>query len=80
HKGEEVLPLTYFGDQYGEQTNTDEPSFVALSNNPAIGDLDGDGVKDLVLGGSGSYALVGLALTTAVEFQHVIAAWSGATG
>lgn len=80
HQGEEVLPLTYLGDEYGAQTNTDEPSFVALSNNPAVGDLDGDGVKDLVLGGSGSYALVGLALTTAVEFQHVIAAWSGATG
>ena len=51
-----------------------------MSNNPAFGDLDCDGVPDPIMGGAGTYALVGLALTHAIDFQHVLGGWSGSTG
>jgi hypothetical protein len=80
HTGEVVIDLSWAQDSYGAGTNSNEPSFVMLANNPAFGDLDGDGVPDIVAGGAGTYALVGLALTQAFDFQFVIGAWSGATG
>ncbi len=80
HRGGVALDLHYAADQFGQETNSDEPSFVAMSNNPAFGDLDCDGVLDPLMGGAGTFALVGLALTTAVDFQHVLGGWRGATG
>jgi len=80
HKGETALALNYAADQFGENSNSNEPSFVALTNNPAFGDLDCDGVLDPVMGGAGSFALVGLALTRAIDFQHVLGGWKGSTG
>jgi len=80
HDGTVALDLGYAQDRYGEGTNVDEPSFVSLTVNPSVGDLDMDGVPDVFTGGAGTYALVGLALTTAIDFQHVIGGWSGATG
>jgi hypothetical protein len=78
--GEVYLELDYAADKFGPLSNSNEPSFVAMSGNPALGDLNGDGVPDAFLGGAGTYAVVGLALSTAIDFQHVIGGWDGATG
>ncbi|MCP4921001.1 MAG: S8 family serine peptidase [Proteobacteria bacterium] len=80
HDGSLALDLGYAADTYGELSNADEPSFVSLTNNPGVGDLTGDGVPDVFMGGSGTYALIGLALTTAIDFQQVLGGWDGATG
>lgn len=78
--GEVFLELDYTADRYGPKTNSNEPSFVAMSSNPAVGDMNGDGVPDPLMGGAGTYAVVGLALKTAIDFQHVVGGWDGATG
>jgi hypothetical protein len=78
--GEVYLELDYAADKFGPLSNSNEPSFVAMSGNPALGDINGDGVPDAFLGGAGTYAVVGLALSTAIDFQHVIGGWDGATG
>ncbi len=81
HTGEEVLELPYFeADGYGPFSNSNEPSMVAMVNQPGFGDLDGDGLPDPVLGGAGAYGITGLALTTALDFQQMVSAWSGLTG
>jgi hypothetical protein len=51
-----------------------------MTNNPAFGDLTGDGIPDPVVGGAGTWGLVGLATTVMVDFQQVVGAWDGATG
>jgi hypothetical protein len=78
--GEVYLELDYAADKYGPKTNSNEPSFVAMSSNPALGDLNGDGIPDPIMGGAGTFAVVGLALSSAIDFQHVIGGWDGATG
>jgi len=78
--GQVFLELDYAADKYGPDSNSNEPSFVAMSSNPALGDLTGDGVPDPVMGGAGTFAVVGLALSTAIDFQHVIGGWDGTTG
>ncbi len=81
HTGAEVLDLPYFeADGYGPYSNSDEPSMVAMVTHPAFGDLDGDGLPDPILGGAGAYGITSLALTTALDFQQVVSAWSGVTG
>jgi hypothetical protein len=80
HDGSVALELGFAGDRYGELSNSSEPSFASMTNNPAVGDLDGDGSPDVFIGGAGTYALIGLALTTTIDFHHALGGWSGATG
>ncbi|MEC7240645.1 MAG: FG-GAP-like repeat-containing protein [Myxococcota bacterium] len=80
HQGEVFLDLAYAADKYGVKSDSNEPSFVAMSANPALGDVNGDGVLDPVMGGAGTYAVISLALSTAIDFQHVLGGWDGATG
>lgn len=75
-----AFPLSYVSTGFGEDNNTSEPSFVTMSNNPAFGDMTGDGVPDFVIGGTGTYYLIGLALFSLTDYQHVLSAWDGATG
>ena len=79
-QGEVFLDLAYAADKYGEKSDSNEPSFVAMSGNPALGDVNGDGILDPIMGGAGTYAVVSLALSTALDFQHVLGGWDGATG
>ena len=79
-QGEVFLDLGYSADRFGEEAGTSEPGFASLTNNPSVGDLDGDDVPDVFMGGAGTFALVGLALSQNVDFQHVLGGWSGATG
>ena len=80
HDGSVALEIGYAGDRYGELSNAFEPSFATMTNNPAVGDLDGDGTPDVFIGGAGTYALIGLALTASIDFHHALGGWSGATG
>ncbi len=80
HDGSVALDIGYAQDRYGEASNLDEPSFVSLTVNPSVGDVDMDGVPDVFTGGAGTYALIGMALTTAIDFQHALGGWSGASG
>lgn len=67
---------------FGEQTQATSPdTMFPLFSQPAIGDLDQDGVPDVVMSGgslslAGSLAGGGLAR----PFQQLMAAWSGKTG
>jgi hypothetical protein len=79
-EGEVYLDLGYAQDSFGENAGTSEPGFAALTVNPSVGDIDGDGTPDVFIGGAGTFALVGLALSQNVDFQHVLGGWSGATG
>lgn len=80
HDGVPHFELPSAADRYGPGANTNEPSFVAMTTNPAFADLSGDGRPDAVLPGSGTLAVASLALVSALDFQHVIGAWDGATG
>jgi len=51
-----------------------------MVNNPSFGDLDGDGLPDLMQGGAGALWIASLAMTQHYEFQHAVLAWSGVTG
>ncbi len=78
--GNEVLDLPFTADHYGLGTNLTEPSLVSLASNPAVGDLDGDGVLDIAMTGAGVFWLVALPVSTVEHYEHGVGAWSGATG
>lgn len=80
HDGEPVVEIAYVSSDWSDGSNTDTPSIVQFSNNPAFGDLDGDGVPDLVQGGVGMLWIASLAMNGEFQFQHAVTAWSGATG
>lgn len=76
----EYLHLAYVATNYGADNNVSEPSFATMSNQPAFGDMTGDGVPEFVTGGSGTYYLISLALWNLQDYQHVLSAWDGVTG
>ncbi len=80
YAGEVSRDLSYVRTGWGENTNTNEPSYATMSDNPAFGDMDGDGVPDYLIGGDGALYFIALAGRTEADYQHVLAAYSGATG
>jgi len=80
HDGQTHLEISYVASDWGEGNNVDVPSIVQMANNPAFGDLDGDGVADPVMGGVGALWIASLGMISHFDFQHGVAAWSGATG
>ena len=67
---------------FGEQSLAFRPdTMFPLFAHPAIGDLDQDGVPDVVMSG-GSLSLAGNLAggSSAKPFQHLLAMWSGKTG
>ncbi len=80
HDGELHLELDHFQDRYGASSNLDEPSMVHFCENPAFGDMTGEGVPDLVQGGVGTLFLASLPLTTAWDYQQPVGGWNGVTG
>ena len=80
HDGTVHLDLPYHETDWGEGHNVDVPSVVQMVNNPSFGDLDGDGLPDLLQGGAGALWIASLAMTQHYDFQHAVVAWSGLTG
>ena len=80
HDATIALDLGFVSSTFGPGTNTNQPSFVQMTNNPAFGDMTGDGVPDYVMAGAGAYYLIALPLFSAIDWQNVVAAWDGATG
>ena len=80
HDGSVYLPISYVEMAWADGHNVDVPSVVQMVNNPGIGDLDGDGLPDPVLGGAGALWVASLAMTKEFDFQHGVLAWSGLTG
>lgn len=80
HDGSQALDPSYVFSNYGAGTTFTDGSFVQFINQPAWADLDGDGIDDYVVGGSGSPYLVSLALVRIQEHQHGVIAFSGADG
>lgn len=71
---------SYFSSAFGEDNNTNQPSFAQMTDNPSFGDMTGDGVPDFVIGTAGTYYLIALPVRTAVDWQNGVLAWDGATG
>jgi hypothetical protein len=80
HDGSVFRELPYVSSLFSEGANTSESSLTSMSNNPSFGDLDGDGHPEFFVGGAGTFYLLSLPLISAYDYQHVAAAWSGATG
>lgn len=80
HDGTVARDLSYVSSTYGDGSNTNQPSFVQMTNNPGFGDMTGDGVPDYVMAGAGAYYLIALPLVSAIDWQNVVGAWDGATG
>lgn len=80
HDASVALDLSYVSTNFGPDTNTNQPSLAQMTNNPAFGDMTGDGVPEFVIGGAGAYYLIALPLISAVDWQNVVGAWDGATG
>lgn len=80
YNAEPIRDLSFVSSGWGENSNTNEPSFATMSQAPAFGDMDGDGVPDYLIGGEGALYFIALAGRTVSDYQHVLAAYSGATG
>ncbi len=80
YDGSTAVELPYVQDEFGSGSNAEEFSMVQMLGNPAFGDMDGDGVPDLVFGGTSTMYLVSLLLVTWQDFEHLAGAWSGLTG
>jgi len=81
HDGERLLILGHFDDQYGSQTNARDDTTIIFSNSPAFADLDGDGVDEVIDGGTGIGYITSRAKDyERVEFDHFINAWDVSDG
>jgi hypothetical protein len=79
--GTEVYTAGLAADQFGPQSNLNDAALFPLINSSSFGDLDGDGLPDLVTGGIGAgYALGLLHDGKFSPFDDAVGAWSGLTG
>jgi MYXO-CTERM domain-containing protein len=70
------------GAAFGPLTGATAPdSMFPVLSTPAVGDLDLDGVPDVVMTGAGLSLALNLANgSSAKPFQHLLGMWNGATG
>ena len=79
--GSTVFETLSNASAYGAGTNVGDNAVLPLINSPSLGDVDGDGVLDLVTGATGiGYMLSGLAEGERTDFDQMVAAWSGVDG
>ncbi len=70
------------GNLWGLLSNATIPGdiFLPVFSHPSVGDLDQDGVPDVVESGAGISLAENLSEKTAAPFEHLLGMWSGATG
>ncbi|MBT3219833.1 MAG: hypothetical protein HN348_12150, partial [Proteobacteria bacterium] len=79
--GEQLRGLPNAADGYGWASNANGASNTGVIHSPAVGDLNGDGVPDIVNGGTGiNYLLAQQDDGFFQPLDHVLNAWDGATG
>ncbi len=79
--GSGVWTADLAADRFGADSNMNDASLFPLINSSSFGDLNGDGVPDLVSGGVGAgYALGMLQDGKRVAFDHGVGAWDGTDG
>ncbi len=79
--GEEVWVADSARSAYGAGTNVSDSVLLPLMNSPAVGDLDGDGVPDIVNGAAGfDYAAGQEDDGIRYDFDHALAGYSGVDG
>ena len=79
--GVERLAVKYIRSNFGEASNMGDNAILPLVNSPSLGDLDGDGLPDIVTGGAGIGYATGLEMDgKRTFFDHGIGAWSGLDG
>jgi hypothetical protein len=66
--------------QFGPLTSATPDMMYPQLSHPSVGDLDQDGVLDVVMSGGSQSLATNLASKTAVPFQQLLAAWSVKTG
>jgi len=77
HTGDEYVIPAKAADRYGSKATLKDGSTFPLITNPSFGDLDNDGVPELVSSGTGSDYAVGIVFDgRRVDFAHSIGAWS----
>jgi hypothetical protein len=68
-------------DKYGKKSPATNPTEACFAAPPAVGDLDNDGVPDVVQGALGSDALLAFASGgTRRDFEHHVSAWDVGSG
>jgi len=80
HTGEEIVPIGFAADRYGEDANFEDGSFYSLVTTPSFGDLNQDGTPDLTLGGASIMWVASLAISEVMEHQQALGAWDLTTG
>jgi MYXO-CTERM domain-containing protein len=65
---------------FGSLSVAASDTILPLLSHPSVGDLDQDGVPDVVMTGEGESVETSLGAKTAVPFQHLLGMWSGKTG
>ncbi|MCK6527849.1 VCBS repeat-containing protein [Myxococcota bacterium] len=75
------MALDATSGNFGPGSDVDEPSMLMMITDPALADMNGDGVPDLLAPASGiGYGLNLAAWWKRYEHQHGLAAYDGATG
>lgn len=78
---EDLDERSFIASAYGDGTNVSDPSAFPLINTPSVGDLDGDGVLDVVTTGTGAGFLLAKENDgQRLPWDHAVGAWSGADG
>ncbi|MFK7929105.1 MAG: FG-GAP-like repeat-containing protein [Myxococcota bacterium] len=80
HDGSLALDLSYSSDDHGLRSSFTNGAAIQMTQTPAFGDLDGDGVPDPVVGAVPLDYVLSLASTRYSDHQHGMFAWSGKTG
>ena len=78
HDGTDFAGFAPTVQSYGVDSNATEPSALLMAANPSVGDLDGDGIPDVFVGGSGiGYGLNIVAWTRRFEHEHLLMGYRG---
>lgn len=79
--GSTILETDTNRSSYGAKSNVGDTSVLPLINSPSVGDVDRDGVLDIVTGATGiGYMLGGMSQGERIDFDQMVAAWSGVDG